>query len=76
MKELEIKTADCSSDILIKTARKCGFVVVQSKKHCKIRTINGQFVTTIPRHTRLKRELIKGILDIFNQFGMVKIIPK
>ena len=76
MKELEIKVADCSCDTLIRTAKKCSFNVKQGRRHCKVKTIDGRFVTTIPRHSRLKRELVKDVIDKFNQFGIVKIVVK
>lgn len=69
MKQLRVKITDCSYDDLIKAARKCGFVVKQGGKHVKVETIDGKFITTIPRHNRLKRETAKGIVESFNQFG-------
>jgi len=74
MKELGISASDCSSDELIRTAKKCGFVVKSGKKHYKVEDMNGRFVTTIPRHSRLKRELVKGVIEKFNQFGIKKVI--
>ncbi|MEK9185353.1 MAG: hypothetical protein AAB863_01120 [Patescibacteria group bacterium] len=76
MPDLEVKTADCSSDTLIKTAKKCGFVIEQGRKHYKIKTINGQFITTVPRHTRLKRELVKGVIGKLNQFSITKVVAR
>ena len=76
MKELKVKVSDCSSDQLIKTARKCGLVVKHGKKHCKVQTTQGQFVTTIPRHSRLKRELVKGIVKLINKFGNRVIVAR
>lgn len=73
MKELGINASDCSSDELIRTAKKCGLVVKSGKKHYKVEDTDGQFVTTIPRHSRLKRELVKGIVEKFNQFGIRKV---
>ena len=73
MKELGINASDCSSDELIRTAKKCGLVVKSGKKHYKVEDINGGFVTTIPRHSRLKRELVKGVVEQFNRFGIRKV---
>jgi len=73
MKELGINASDCSSDELIRTAKKCGLVVKSGKKHYKVEDISGRFVTTIPRHSRLKRELVKGVVEKFNQFGIRKV---
>lgn len=69
MKKLVVKIADCSGERLIRTARHCGFGIVEGRKHCKIKTIKGDFVTTIPRHKRLKRELIRSVVTRFNEFG-------
>jgi hypothetical protein len=46
-----------------------GFLVAEGKKHCKITTLEGQFVTTVPRHPRLKRELVKGVVKALNAQG-------
>lgn len=73
MKALEVKIADCSSDVLVKTAIKCGFRIRQSK-HYKVETADGRFVTTIPRHKRLKRELVKGVVERLNMFSARKIL--
>ena len=73
MGELGINASDCSSDELIRTAKKCGLVVKSGKKHYKVEDINGGFVTTIPRHSRLKRELVKGVVEQFNRFGIRKV---
>ena len=73
MKEVRINASDCSYNELIRTAKKCGLVVKSGKKHYKVEDMNGQFVTTIPRHSRLKRELVKGIVEKFNQFGIRKV---
>jgi len=75
VKPLEIKAADCSSDTLVTAALKCGFVV-KSSKHFKVKTVDGKFVTTIPMHRRLKRELVEGVVERFNQFGVRKVIAK
>ncbi len=31
--------------------------------------MDGKFVTTIPRHKHLKRDLVKGIVDDMNAHG-------
>ena len=69
MKPLRVNTKDASCDELKRIARKCGFVVKESKKHCKVETADGRFVTTIPRHNPLKRETAKGIVEVLNTFG-------
>lgn len=67
--ELSVKVADCSCEKLVRIAEQCGFDVVEGRKHCKVKTLEGRFVTTIPRHKRLKRETVKGIIDAFNALG-------
>ncbi len=66
---LRVNTKDSSYHDLVRIARRCGFVVRGGKKHCKIETTQGEFVTVIPRHNALKREIAKGIVEAFNQFG-------
>lgn len=73
MKQLRIKITDCSYEDLIKVARKCGFVIKQGGKHAKIETVDGKFITMIPRHNPVKKETAKGIVESYNQFG-AKII--
>ena len=68
MKPLEVKIVDCSYAELVRTAERCGFVIKQGGKHCKVETIDGKFITTIPRHERLKRETARGIAKAFQQF--------
>ena len=69
MKQLRVNTRSISCEDLIKIAQKCGFVVKESRKHCKIKTLAGEFVSMIPRHNQLKRETAKGIVGAFNKFG-------
>ena len=69
MKRLNVKTTDCSCDRLLVIAKKLGFVNVGGRKHCKIESVDGQFITLIPRHSHLAKPTVKGILERFNQFG-------
>ena len=69
MRELNVKTTDCSCENFLKIAGKCGFLVFMSKKHCKVKTIEGKFITMIPRHSVLAKHTAKGILERFNEFG-------
>jgi hypothetical protein len=62
VKLIEIKTTDCSCKDLIRTAERCGFLVQQGKKHVKVKTAEGKFVTMIPRHSLIKRETAKKVL--------------
>ena len=65
-----VKIADCSYETLMRIAERCGFDIQEGRKHCKVKTAEGRFITTIPRHSRLKRETAKGIVDAFNSFGV------
>lgn len=69
MRERIVHSADCSSKTLLRIAKRAGFVCFASKKHWKLSTVDGVFVTMIPRHERLKRELVKGIVIRMNEFG-------
>ncbi len=75
MKKLRVNTADASYEQLKKVAEKCGFRTVQRRRHCRVETQQGQWITDIPRHNKVKRPTAKGIAGRFNQFGgTVKII--
>ena len=67
MRELHVKTSDCSYRELVRIAARAGFVIKEGGKHCKIETQAGQFVATIPRHSRLKRETARGIVEAMNR---------
>lgn len=69
MSRLRVKTADCSYEQLVRVAKRCGFVIKEGKKHCKVKTVADELITTIPRHQRLKRETAKGVAEKFNAFG-------
>jgi len=73
VRQLKIKVTDCSYNDLVKAAQKCGFIVRRGGKHAKVKTIDGKFITTIPCHSRIKRETARGIAESFKQFG-AKII--
>jgi len=66
---LRVNTRNTSCEELVKIAKKCGFVVKQSKKHCKVETQDGRFVSMMPRHNSLKRETAKGVIETLNIFG-------
>ena len=67
MSELRVKATDCSSRRLCRIARRAGFVVMEGAKLYKIETRAGAFLTTIPRHSRLKRETVRGIIRVLNE---------
>jgi hypothetical protein len=64
-----VRASDCSAEDLKRLARRAGFVLTPGGKHWRVKTPTGQFVTTIPHHTRLKRELVKGIVGRLREFG-------
>ncbi|HET6844940.1 MAG TPA: hypothetical protein VFK06_25135 [Candidatus Angelobacter sp.] len=68
MKGVEVRTADASHNELARIAERCGFRIKEGKKHTKIETQDGKFITVIPRHERIKRETAKGIAKAFQQF--------
>jgi len=47
---------------------------VGGRKHCKIKNIEGKFITMIPRHNCLSKDTVKGILKRFNEFGAQIVI--
>jgi len=53
---------DCSGAKLSRAAKRLGFVLWEGKKHTKVNKINGEFVTIIPRHSRIKRETARSIV--------------
>ena len=69
MSHPRVKISDCSYKHLVSVAEQCGFIVVEGGKHCKIKFPSGEFVTTVPRHVRLKRETVRGIVKQLNRFG-------
>lgn len=68
MEKLDVKTTDCSCEKLLRIAGKLGFKIVEGKKHCKIKSADGQFITTIPRSNCLSKHTVKGILERYNLF--------
>jgi len=76
VKKLSVNSSDCSCLKLIRIAKKCGFIIIFANKHCKINSKENDFITTVPRHNRLKRETVKGIVSRFNLFLDKKIIIK
>jgi hypothetical protein len=69
VRRLTVKVADCSDERLCRIALRAGFKVYPGSKHWKVETTEGQWVTTIPRHRRLKREIVKAIIHRLEEFG-------
>lgn len=75
MKKLSVNTASCSHGELVRIAKRSGFMIVEGKKHSKVKTTRGEFVTMIPRHEILNRHTAKGILEDMNADGAaIKIV--
>lgn len=66
---MQVKITDCSYHLLVRIARRCGFLIYEGRKHCKVKSREGKFVTAIPRHNRLKRETARAIVGAFNAHG-------
>jgi len=69
VKPTSVNTANCSHGELVRIAKRSGFVIAEGKKHSKIKTTTGDFVTMIPRHETLHRYTAKGILEDMNDHG-------
>jgi len=54
---------------LINLAGVCWFVIFEGGKHTKVKAKSGKFIATIPRHHKLDRNLVKGIIKQFRLFG-------
>lgn len=66
---MKISSSDCSWNKLVNIAQKCGFFIFEGKRHTKNKNQQGQLITTIPRHRRLKRETAEGIIKALNRAG-------
>ena len=75
MKQQRVNCADASYAQLKKIAENCGFDVVETRnKHAKVRTKEGKFITTIPRHNLVIKPTAIEIVKRFNEFeGNVEI---
>ena len=69
MKRLRVNAADASYEQLKRVAEKCGFRTVQRRRHCRVETQQGEWITDIPRHNKVKRPTAKGILGRYKKFG-------
>ncbi len=64
---MKVSPTDCSALILTKTAQRCGFLIFQGKNHIKVKSKKGAFITTIPRHNKIKKEVAIGIIKQFQK---------
>ena len=69
MKRLRVNTKDATHDELVRLARKSGFTIFRGGRHDKVKTVQGESVTTIPRHNKIKRETAKEIVEAMVAFG-------
>lgn len=69
MRKLRVNTADASYDQLKRAAEKCGFRIVQKRRHCRVETEQGEWITDIPRHNKVKWPTARGIVGRYNLFG-------
>jgi DNA-directed RNA polymerase subunit H (RpoH/RPB5) len=69
VKKLSVNTARCSHGELVRIAKRSGFKIFEGKKHTKVETTAGEFVTMVPRHEILNRYTAKGILEDMNARG-------
>lgn len=69
MKKLKVSSSDASYEKLRRIAERSGFIISQRKKHCRVETIRKDFITNIPRHSKIKKLTTEGIVKRFNVFG-------
>jgi hypothetical protein len=74
VKKLSVNTASCSHSELVRIAKRSGFKIFEGKKHTKVETTAGEFVTMVPRHGTLNRHTAKGILKDMNACGAEIVI--
>lgn len=55
----EIPT-DLSDDRIVRTLKKAGFEIISQGKH--ISMAKGEGIVIIPRHKRIKREIVRSII--------------
>lgn len=66
---MKVNPNDKSGKDLCKVARKLGFNLVEGGNHTKVKMKNGEFVTTIPRHPSINRQLAIKILKQMKKKG-------
>ena len=59
----------CSQEKLERLATKCGFLVGGGKRHIKVKDKNGNYITGIPRHAKIKRTTTEGIIKVLIKNG-------
>jgi hypothetical protein len=69
VKKLRINVAGVSCDELKIVAARSGFMFFEGKKHIKVKTVAGKFVTEIPRHRVLNKHTARAIMDAMISHG-------
>lgn len=69
MKKSRVSISNCSGQELITIAKKSGFSVFEGGRHTKVKTSTGEFVTMIPRHTKLNKFTVSLIVKDLNKHG-------
>ena len=66
---MKVNPNDKSRKDLCMVAIKWGFQLKEGGSHTKVKTKDGEFVTTIGRHSRLHRNLVIKILKAMKKKG-------
>lgn len=66
---MEINPNDKSWKDLCNIAQKQGFYLYEGGNHTKVKTLKGEFVTIVPRHNRIDKNLAKNILKDMKRSG-------
>ena len=69
MKKYYVNPANTSCEELRKIAQNSGFDVFEGRRHIKIKTKGGEFITEIPRHNPLSKWTAKGIVEAMIEHG-------
>ena len=69
MKQISVNTTSTSQRELEGVAAKSGFITFNGAKHIKVKTRKGEFVTLIPRHSKIDQKTANGIIDVMVRFG-------
>jgi hypothetical protein len=69
VKKYHVNPANVSCEELCKIAKSLGFDSFEGRKHTKIKTNEGEFITEIPRHNPLNKWTAKGIVEAMVAHG-------
>lgn len=68
-KPLNVNTSQVSYGELKKIAEKCGFLIFHGNKHDKIKTRENKFISLLPRHSKLDKNIAKSVVEKMNECG-------